>query len=164
MSKLNANRHPGRGVLARLVLACAVFFVASCAATEQTADPPKQFQSLVAPTPAGVALKITAADNSQNVTAKVGTTIAVELVGVPTAGYQWTATEMPAFLEAAGGYGGPTSSAQLEPGFAGGNHWEAFLFKVKEAGEGVLRFEQRRSWEGEEPAAEMFSVYLFAEE
>lgn len=128
-------------------------------------DPPHpQFQSFAAPTPAAVALVIKADSDGQNVTAKVGTTIAVELVGTPTAGYLWTPAETPPFLEAAGDYGGPTSSAQLEPGFAGGNHWEGFLFKVTQAGEGVLRFEQRRAFESDEPAADEFSVYLFAEE
>ncbi|MGD9801696.1 MAG: protease inhibitor I42 family protein [Parvularculaceae bacterium] len=120
--------------------------------------------TLKAPTPAGVTLVIKGESDNQNVTAKVGTTIAVELVGVPTAGYMWAPVETPAFLEPAGEYGGPTSSAQLEPGFAGGSHWEAFLFKVTGAGEGTLRFEQRRAWESDEQPADEFSVYLFAEE
>lgn len=148
-----------------MMIVGAVLAFASCAATDETADAPKQHQSLAAPTPSDVALKITAADDGQNVTAKVGTKVAVELVGVPTAGYMWTVTEKPGFLEPAGEYGGPTSSAQMEEGFAGGNHWEAFLFTVTTAGEGVLRVEQRRPWEGDtEPATDSFSVYLFAEE
>ncbi|OFX01180.1 MAG: hypothetical protein A3E78_01280 [Alphaproteobacteria bacterium RIFCSPHIGHO2_12_FULL_63_12] len=143
----------------------AFILVAGCAATDGAPAAPEQYQSLAAPTPEGVALVIRSDSDGQNVTAKVGTRIAVELVGVPTAGYMWTPVETPAFLEAAGEYGGPTSTAQSEPGFAGGNHWEAFLFKVTGAGEGVLKFEQRRPFDpAEEPAAAAFSVYLFAEE
>lgn len=137
--------------------------LASCASPASDSAE-KAYSSLTAPTPDNVALVIKGDSDGQNVTAKVGTTVAVELVGVPTAGYMWTPVETPAFLEAAGEYGGPTSSAQLEPGFAGGNHWEAFLFKVTGAGEGVLRFEQRRPWESDEPPADEFSVYVFAEE
>ncbi|MFZ5616507.1 MAG: protease inhibitor I42 family protein [Pseudomonadota bacterium] len=149
--------HPPYAVLAALALAgCA-----NSASGEAPAEP----KSLAAPTPDGVALKIIGADEGQNVTVKVGTTFAVELVGIPTAGYLWAVAKAPPFIEAAGEYGGPTSSAQLEPGFSGGRHWEAFLFNVTAAGEGVLRFEQRRPWEdATEPPIEAFSVYLFAEE
>ncbi|HNR77515.1 MAG TPA: protease inhibitor I42 family protein [Parvularculaceae bacterium] len=144
-------------------LAAASVLLAACA--NQAPDgSTKEYSTLAAPTPAGVALVIKSDSDGQNVTVKTGTTIAVELVGVPTAGYMWAAAETPAFLEAAGEYGGPTSSAQLEPGFAGGNHWEAFLFNVTGPGEGVLRFEQRRPWESDEPPTDEFSVYLFAEE
>lgn len=148
-----------------LMLAGAVLALAACAAISDKADAPQQFSSLAAPTPDGVALVVKGDSDGQKVTAKVGTKIAVELVGVPTAGYMWAIAEKPPFLEAAGEYGGPTSEAQLQEGFAGGNHWEAFLFNVTAAGEGVLRFEQRRPWEGdEEPPTDEFSVYLFAEE
>lgn len=150
--------HPPFALLAALALA-------ACASTDAPAEPQPQYKSLPAPTPDGVALTITGADNGQNVTAKVGTMFAVELVGIPTAGYLWAVAEAPPFIEAAGEYGGPTSSAQLEPGFTGGRHWEAFLFNVTAKGEGVLRFEQRRPWEDEsEPAAGEFSVYLFSED
>lgn len=148
-----------------ILIACAAAALAACAAGGEKADATRQFSSLAAPTPEGVALVVKETSDGQNVTAKVGTKIAVELVGVPTAGYMWAIAEKPAFLEAAGEYGGPTSEAQLQEGFAGGNHWEAFLFNVTAAGEGVLRFEQRRPWEGdEEPPTDEFSVYLFAEE
>jgi predicted secreted protein len=147
------------------VIGAAALALAACAATEHVSDAPRQYSSMAAPTPEGVALVVKGDSDGQNVTTKVGTTIAVELVGVPTAGYVWAIAEKPGFLEAAGEYGGPTSSAQLEEGFAGGNHWEAFLFKVTAAGEGVLRFEQRRPWEDDaEPPVDEFSVYLFAEE
>lgn len=150
--------HPTCAVLAALALL-------GCASTDSLVKAQQPSKAIAAPTPDGVALKITAADANAALTIKAGTTIAVELVGVPTAGYMWTPAETPVFLEAAGEYGGPTSSAQLEPGFAGGSHWEAFLFKVTGVGEGDLRFEQRRPWEdATAPASGAFSVHLIAEE
>lgn len=117
-----------------------------------------------APTPGGVATEITGAMNGETVRVKVGETISVALVGIPTAGYLWKAVETPSFIEAAGEFSGPTSSAQNEPGFTGGNHWEGFLFTVVAAGEGDLRFEQKRPWESDEPTTDSFSVRLIAEE
>jgi len=145
------------------LIAAAAAFTALCACAAH--DAKSAYSSLGAPTPADVALKITASADGQNVTAKVGTKVAVELIGAPTAGYIWRVVDKPAFLESAGEYGGPTSSAQLEEGFAGGNHWEAFAFSVTAAGEGELRFEQGRAWEeaGDGDGA-AFSVYIFAEE
>lgn len=138
--------------------------LAACASSGAP-DASAQYQSLAAPTPAGVATKVTAASDGQNVTVRKGTKFAVELVGTPTAGYLWRIVDKPAFLEPAGEYGGPTSSAQLEPGFAGGNHWEAFLFNVTGTGEGELRFQQGRAWEeGAEGDGPVFSVYVFAAE
>lgn len=148
----------------KLILLAAGAMLAACA-SKGAPEGAAQHQSLAAPTPAGVATKITPSSDGQNVTVKKGTKIAVELVGTPTAGYLWRVTQKPAFLEAAGEYGGPTSSAQLEPGFAGGNHWEAFLFTVTGTGEGELRFQQGRAWEeGPDADGAAFSVYVFAEE
>jgi predicted secreted protein len=141
----------------------ALMLLASCAGSAPSTAG-GEHSSLAAPTPAGVARVVNESDDGQNVTIRVGQTIAVELVGVPTAGYLWTPVETPPFVEAAGEYGGPTSTAQLEEGFAGGSHWEAFLFKANAAGEGALRFEQRRPWEDGEPPVDEFSIYLFAEE
>jgi predicted secreted protein len=147
-----------------LMMAAAFAVLAACASNE-VADGTAQFKSMPAPTPEGVATVIAASSDGQNVTVKKGTKIAVELVGVPTAGYLWRISEKPAFLKAAGEYGGPTSSAQLEPGFAGGNHWEAFLFDVTGTGEGELRFQQGRAWEeGPDADGAAFSVYMIAEE
>ena len=143
----------------RFMTLAAAATLAACAS-----DGGARYQALSAPTPADVATKITAASDGQNVTVKAGTKIAVELIGTPTAGYVWKVTERPAFLEAAGEYGGPTSAAQLEPGFAGGNHWEAFLFKVTGTGEGELRFAQGRPWEDKQDGdGAVFSVYVLAE-
>jgi predicted secreted protein len=148
----------------KLLLIAATAALAACA-SQEAPDASATYQSLAAPTPADVATKITSTSDGQNVTVKVGTKIAVELVGTPTAGYLWRVSEKPAFLAPAGEYGGPTSSAQLEPGFAGGNHWEAFAFTVTAAGEGVLRLQQGRAWEdGPDPDGGAFSVNVIAEE
>jgi predicted secreted protein len=148
----------------RLFAAAAFAALAACA-SDTAPDAVAQYQSLAAPTPEGVATKVTQTSDGQNVTVKKGTKFAVELVGTPTAGYLWRIVDKPAFLEPAGEYGGPTSSAQLEPGFAGGNHWEAFLFDVTGTGEGELRFQQGRAWEeGADGDSLVYSVYVFAEE
>ena len=144
-------------------LISAILFCVACASPASDGAV-KTYSSLAAPTPDNVSLVIKGDRNGQKVSVKVGTTIAVELVGAPTAGYVWTLAETPGVLEVAGEYGGPTSSAQLERGFAGGSHWEAFLFNVMSAGEGELRLEQRRPWESDEPPAERFSVNVLAEE
>lgn len=130
----------------------------SLAASEQ-----KSYNSIPAPTRADIATRIAAADAGKTVEIKIGSMVAVELVGVPTAGYLWTVAEAPAFLKKAGETGGPTSEAQLQPGFSGGNHWEVFFFEATGGGEGVLRFEQRRIWDEEGPADDSFSVTVKAQ-
>lgn len=145
-------------------VALSLFAIAACAATPQASEPLKtaSFRAIPAPTNENVATHIAAADNGGTVEVSVRTVIAVELVGVPTAGYLWAATDVPAFLEAAGETGGPTSEAQLQPGFSGGGHWEVFFFNVTGPGSGALNFEQRRLWEEDEPPADEFSVTLHA--
>lgn len=120
--------------------------------------------SIAAPVPEEVATVITEADADGTVSVHVGTTIAVALIGVPTAGYAWGVEEAPGFIEAAGETGGPTSTDQLQQGYAGGHHWEVFLFAVRSEGSGVLRLEQRRPWETDEPAIGAFSVTITATE
>lgn len=147
-----------------LLMATAFAVLAGCAAADGARES-RRLESLAAPTPAGVATRIAASDNGGAVTVRAGTKIAVELVGVPTAGYRWKVSAQPAFLTPAGEYGGPTSTAQLEPGFAGGDHWEGFLFDVTGSGAGDLRFEQGRAWDdSDEPPANDFAVRLIAEE
>ncbi len=140
----------------------AAALLSACATGANDASPAGASSSLSAPTPAGVARVIKADSDGKTVDVAAGTRISVELVGVPTAGLMWIAVETPSFLQAAGEYGGPTSSAQLQEGFAGGNHWEAFLYDVTAAGEGALRFEQRSAFGGDEgePPSATFSVNL----
>lgn len=119
-------------------------------------------ESVPPPTVEGVTKHITAADKGGTVEVKIGEKIQVELSGVPTAGYVWAVAEAPAFLTPSGEAGGPTTTAQSEPGFAGGSHWEVFYFDVTGEGTGVLRLEQRRAWESDEPPADTFSVTVNA--
>lgn len=117
------------------------------------------------PTPAGIRVHIRADKDGQIVQVPVNRRFAVELVGVPTAGYQWTPTQMPAFLTRVGNeVTGPTSSAQNQPGFTGGNHWEVYVFAAIQPGSGDLVLEQRRPWEqGAAQAGGTFRVTIVAQ-
>lgn len=150
-----------------LIIAMAAAAVA-CApqSTEGSMSPSPVFrsESVPAPTPAGVTQRITAADAGKTITMPVGTSFAVQLVGVPTAGYVWAVAEKPAFLSDAKESGGNTSTAQSQPGFTGGSHWEVFAFEALSAGQGELKLEQRRPWEPKsEPAAATFTVTIKAQ-
>jgi len=119
--------------------------------------------AIAPPIPEDVTTRIGASEDGGTVEVRVGEKISVALSGVPTAGYVWFAVEAPDFLTPAGEASGPTSTAQLEPGFAGGNHWEVFFYDVAAVGSGLLRFEQRRPWEDEsDPANASFSVTVTA--
>jgi len=127
------------------------------AANEQTQ------QGVAAPTPEDVAVRITAEQNGQTVNVGVNQRFAVELVGVPTAGYVWTPAQLPAFVTRAGEASGNTTQAQSQPGFTGGNHWEVLMFTATAAGTGELVIEQRRPWESSEPATDTFRVTIVAQ-
>lgn len=148
------NRGVPMGALRVLSAAVLAGVLAACS--------PAEDKGLPAPVPKGIALTVTGADGGKTVDVAVGSTFAVALVGVPTAGYLWAPTTTPAFLSAAGTAGGPTSKAQLEPGFAGGNHWEVFMMTATGPGEGSLVFEQRRPWETDEPPSDTFTVVIRA--
>ena len=140
-----------------------VLALAACAPTET----PKQGateeqQTLPAPTPEDVAVRITAEQNGQTVEVGVNQRFAVELVGVPTAGYVWQPAQVPDFITRAGEAGGNTVPAQSQPGYAGGNHWEVLMFTATAAGTGDLVIEQRRPWESTEPATQTFRVTITA--
>jgi predicted secreted protein len=151
-----------------ILIIAAAALAAACApkTTEDAVTPPPAFrsESVPAPTPAGVTQRITAADAGKTITVPVGASFAVQLVGVPTAGYVWAVSEKPAFLSDAKESGGNTTTAQSQPGFTGGNHWEVFAFQAHAAGQGELKFEQRRPWEPKtEPASSTFSVTIKAQ-
>lgn len=100
-------------------------------------------------------------DNGTTIEVPVGETIAVALVGVPTAGYLWDAAQVPAFLTEVEGSSGPTTTAQRQPGFAGGSHWEVTRVRATGPGQGTLRLEQRRPWEPKsEPASQTFTLTI----
>lgn len=100
-----------------------------------------------APTTSGVVQTLTLSDAGKTVMFRKGEKIAVALVGVPTAGYVWAADSAPGFVKVSDGPGGPTSSAQMLPGFAGGSHWEVLIVEATGTGEGELVLAQRRPWE-----------------
>lgn len=114
------------------------------------------------PWPDGLAARIGEADAGEAVAVPVGQPFAVALVGVPTAGYVWLAEDPPAFLESTGESSGPTTKAQLQPGFTGGNHWEVLSFRATAPGAGTLRLVQRRPWETQEPPSRTFEVVISA--
>lgn len=119
-------------------------------------------QAVPAPTPGDVAVRITAAQAGQTVEVGLNQRFAIELVGVPTAGYVWAPAQMPAFVAVAGEASGNTTQAQSQPGFTGGNHWEVSMFVANAAGTGEIVMEQRRPWETNEPANNVFRVTIVA--
>lgn len=151
----------------RLSWMLAVVALAACAPkTETPAVTPPAANSGAVPAPSvtGVTQHITASDKGKTISVPVGTTFSVDLVGVPTAGYVWAVAEKPAFLSEPREASGNTTTAQSQPGFVGGNHWEVFAFEAKSAGEGTLKLEQRRPWEPKtEPAADTFTVTIKAQ-
>ena len=119
-------------------------------------------RALPAPTPAAVTQHVVQADGGKTIAVPVGGRFAVELVGVPTAGYLWGVVSKPAFLSDAVESSGATTAAQSQPGFTGGNHWEVFVFTAAAAGEGKLKLEQRRPWEKNTPPSQTFEVTIQA--
>jgi inhibitor of cysteine peptidase len=119
--------------------------------------PPKG-QKMPAPRPEGTTLTVTQADQGVTFQVKKGDRIAINMVGVPTAGYEWTAPKLPPVLTLAGKLSGPTISDQLYPGYAGGNHWEVLAFDAVKVGTGKLKLEQRRAFENNAKPDDTFSV------
>ena len=154
--------------LAALVLGAAM--MTACAGPAETASSSSAPNEASSPTGAvavpveeGVALVIGAAQQGQTVTVAVGERFAVALVGVPTAGYVWAPQSVPEFITRAGEGGGPTTQAQRQPGFTGGNHWEVHYFAATAAGEGTITLAQRRPWETDAPPAATFTVIVRAQ-
>lgn len=148
----------------RFVFAVFALIAAACAPQTTTAPaaPSANTAALPAPSPGDIAIHITDAQNGQTVEVPLNQRFAVELVGVPTAGYQWAPAQLPQFLSRAGEASGPTIAAQNQPGYAGGNHWEVTMFVATAAGSGELVMEQRRPWEANEPPARTFRVTIVA--
>jgi predicted secreted protein len=120
-------------------------------------------QATPAPTPDDVTVRIRAEQNGQAVTIGVNQRFAIELVGVPTAGYVWEPKSIPAFITRAGEATGNTVPQQSQPGYTGGNHWEVMMFAATGPGTGEIVLEQRRPWETTEPANQTFRVTITAQ-
>ena len=151
-------------LLALCLAACAPTTSTTTTTAATTSAPPVPVEqgAVAPPTPADVAIHINAAQDGQTVQVGVNQRFAVELVGIPTAGYVWAPAQMPAFLTRAGDATGNTTSAQSQPGFTGGNHWEVLMFAATTAGSGDLVLEQRRPWERGGPATATFRVTIVA--
>lgn len=147
------------------LLAGALFLaLAACAPAQDVEQPAAEGNEMLpAPTPTEVAIRINAEQAGQTIAVPVNQRFAVELVGVPTAGYVWQPAQMPAFIVRAGEAGGNTLAEQNEPGYAGGNHWEVLMFVATAAGEGELVLEQKRPWETDEAPVDTFRVTIHAE-
>ncbi|UPT64142.1 MAG: protease inhibitor I42 family protein [Hyphomonadaceae bacterium JAD_PAG50586_4] len=146
----------------RVMLMAAALIACSPTQEAQEESAPVSNQAAPAPTPEDVVVRITAAQAGQVVEVGVNQRFAIELVGVPTAGYVWTPAQLPAFVTRAGEASGNTSQAQSQPGFTGGNHWEVLMFTATAPGTGELVVEQRRPWESNEPANAVFRVTIVA--
>ncbi len=146
-----------------LVAVLALGLTAACTPEADDAEEAPVSQAVPAPTPDDVAVRITAEQDGQTVNVGVNQRFAIELVGVPTAGYVWAPAQMPAFVTRAGEASGNTTPQQSQPGFTGGNHWEVLMFSATEAGTGEIVIEQRRPWETNEPANATFRVTIVAQ-
>lgn len=151
----------------RLAVVTVAVLAAACTQPETPSEQPSPVANssngaLPAPTPSDVTTRINAAQEGQTVQVGVNQRFAVELVGVPTAGYVWQPAQMPSFLTRAGDASGPTVAAQNQPGYAGGNHWEVLMFAATGPGSGELVLEQRRPWETTEPPMHTFRVTIVA--
>ncbi len=143
------------------IFACALALV-SCAPAQEAKQEASVSQTVPAPTPQDVTVRIGADQNGQRVDVAVNQRFAIELVGVPTAGYLWRPARMPAFVQRAGEVTGNTVPEQSQPDYAGGNHWEVTMFVATAPGEGEIVMEQRRPWESTEPPADVFRVTVVA--
>jgi inhibitor of cysteine peptidase len=144
------------------ILALALLAAACTPEAEEEATTPTASTEVSAPTPDDVSVHITAAQAGQTIEVGVNQRFAIELVGVPTAGYIWTPAQVPAFITRAGEASGNTTQAQSQPGFTGGNHWEVLMFSATAPGTGEIVVEQRRPWESSEPASNTFRVTITA--
>lgn len=142
----------------------ALALLAACAPAQEAKEeaPVSNNSAVPAPTPQDVAVRINAAQDGQTVEVAVNQRFAIELVGVPTAGYVWAPAQAPDFITRAGETSGNTTRAQSQPGFTGGNHWEVTMFAATTAGTGEIVMEQRRPWETTEPANNTFRVTIVA--
>jgi predicted secreted protein len=143
-------------------VACALLAAACTPEAEEEAAPPATTTEVPAPTPSDIAVRISAAQAGQTVEVGVNQRFAIELVGVPTAGYIWTPAQVPDFITRAGEATGNTVQEQSQPGYAGGNHWEVLMFSATEPGTGEIVIEQRRPWETNEPPSDTFRVTIVA--
>lgn len=147
----------------RTVLIASALALAACTTgpvAVSPSAPSTPSASVAAPTPSDVTLRIRAEQNGQVVQVPVGQRFAIELVGVPTAGYVWEPVAIPEFIARVSEASGPTLAEQRQPGYAGGNHWEVLILAPHEPGRGDVVMVQRRPWETNEAPAQSFRVTI----
>jgi inhibitor of cysteine peptidase len=146
-----------------LMMLVSTLMLAACPAAEEPQDvEPGMSEAVSTPTPEDVRIRINVDQNGQTVEVPVNERFAIELVGVPTAGYVWQPATIPAFVTRVSEASGNTTAAQSQPGFTGGNHWEVTIFAATAAGTGEIVMEQKRPWETDEPANQTFRVTIVA--
>lgn len=89
------------------------------------------------------AIQVVQAQAGETITATVGATIAIQLIGSPSSGLSWLVAAKPDFLGTARFLTGPTTDNQTRPGFVGGPRWQVYTFEVLAAGMGNVKIEQR---------------------
>ena len=100
---------------------------------------------------------VTADQAGSTVDLAVSQELRVRLASNPSTGYSWSFTCLPADVVSA--LGAPRHTPQA-PGVVGAGGVDTFSLTAVRAGRATLRFEYRRSWEQEVPAAEAVVFYL----
>ena len=98
-------------------------------------------------------LKLTQADHNRAVNVDVGTTVSIELQGVPGTGYGWQLQPMSSDVLQYDG--AKPTQAKAEPGAA---QTTQLRFRAVRPGESVLQLHYARPWEKAKPPLQEFSV------
>ena len=104
-------------------------------------------RSVAAPTPDDVTIRLTAADADKTIAVSVGKRFAVELITVPSSGYDWADSDVPDFLVRSGNFSGPALKNQLQTDAVEGEQWRVMTFTASGRGTGDLVLVEGRAWE-----------------
>lgn len=137
-----------------LILAAALALAAAPAAAQQ----------LPAPTPDDIAVRVSADQSGQSVTASVGDGVAIELQSSPGAGASWRVASKPDFLSDPEQISGQTFAQQAgAPPRVGAPRWQVFVFGVTGAGAGDVVLEKRGPANRTGAPLETFTITITAE-
>ncbi len=129
----------------RAILGCAVLALATLLVTGLGCDR---------------AVRLKDDDNGTSVTLATGEALELVLTSNPTTGYSWSAVEIPTCLEQEGE---PEYDSDAPPGMMGAGGEDTWRFVAAEPGEGTLRLEYKKSWEGEVEAVEIYEIDVTVE-
>ncbi len=104
-------------------------------------------------TPSPTELKLTQADHNRAINVEVGTTVDIELQGVPGTGYSWQL--QPLSNDVLQYIGTKAIPSEAAPGAA---QMTQLLFRAVRPGEAVLQLHYARPWEKAKPPLREFSV------